>query len=134
MNVTTVKARTKFTPTLFGKSLFMHGESRVYDAASRMSKDYTGGSWKFMSDGKNTVMYMYPESPTTFHVRVASNFFEGTLSAKAFGIVCTLYSLNTLMFNPLPESVLENLVEKFHALRDYATTLPEAEMIFAAID
>lgn len=133
MKIEPVTNRTNFTPTLFGKRLFMAGENLVYTIATDMCKDYTGGYWEYVSNATKTVMYMHPKTDDKFTVS-AQNYYQGTMGAEAFGIVCTLYALNHLMFPPLPEPVLENLVEKFYALRDFAATHEEADEIFAAID
>ena len=133
MEITPVTHRTNFTPTLFGKRLFMAGENMVYNIARSMCNEYTGGYWEYVANKDQTVMFMYPKTDEKFEVK-AQNYYQGTLSAEAFGIVCTLYALNHLMFTPMPEPMLENLVEKFYALRDYAAEHEEAEEIFGAID
>lgn len=133
MSVKPVTARTQFTPTLFGKRLYLHGEHMVYDIAGSMSEDYNGGLWEYVANEDKSVMFMYPMMEGTLNVK-AQNYYSGTLSPEAFGIVCTLYALNRLMFNEMPEPMLENLVEKFYALRDFASTHEEADEIFAAID
>jgi len=134
MEIKPVTTRTHFTPTLFGARLFMAGENLVYNVATEMSENYKGGYWEYVSNTAQTVMFMYPQVVEgTLKVR-AQNYYQGTMGAEAFGIVCTLYALNRLMFSEMPEPMLENLVEKFYALRDYAATHKEAEEIFAAID
>jgi len=58
------------------------------------------------------------------------NWCDRNMSADAAGIVATLYTLNELC----SQYQIDDLIGKFHALRDFASEYAEANAIFAAID
>ncbi len=55
------------------------------------------------------------------------NWCARNMSADAAGIVATLYAL-------CEKYRVDDLVEKYHALRDFAGEHPQASAIYAAID
>ena len=61
---------------------------------------------------------------------VASNGYEGVLSADAAGIVASLYVINQLCW--LDQS--EKMIDQYYSLRDYTSEHSEANEIYAAID
>jgi len=104
-------------------------EFGVYDKARELSDDYGGGFWEFFSLS-NDGFYIAPADGTKLHVRVVTNGYEGDMSSDAFGIVCSLFSINQMLWrNPT-----EHLNTKYYALYDYAAQHPEASAIFGAID
>ncbi|KAG1254488.1 hypothetical protein G6F66_015020 [Rhizopus arrhizus] len=58
------------------------------------------------------------------------NWCDRNMSADAAGIVATLYALNELC----SQHPIDELIEKYHALRDFAREHSEAAAISAAID
>jgi len=100
-------------------------ESALFSLASRLSKDYNGGSWKFVrvaetDEGRSLehpAIFMYPdvEEGTVFHVVNADNYFEGDLDPITFGIGVTLMSLSAASF----VDRTKRSATAFHALYDW---------------
>lgn len=115
---------------LFGVR-FLWIESFVFDTASSLSPDYSGGNWQFHSLS-NGGFYMVPDGQADYKVE-CDNGFEGRLSAEAFGIVSCLYAYSLLSFSADGDfaGVCAN---HYHLLREFALGHPEAQKILAAID
>lgn len=121
--------RLDFLPRHFGRHMLTF-EQYLYSRLSELSRDYTGGWWKFFTLD-NGGCYCAPATPEVLRIVVHSNDFEGTLSADAAGITVTLFSLSELAFRfPL----VEVFSTRFHQLRDFAGEHAEARLIFRAID
>ena len=113
-------------PRHFGRLHFMV-ETSVYDWLSRLSADYSGGCWHYY-DLSNGGFYMAPQIDRSLRLSWSENYFEGTLSPDAAGIVACLYTFSHLSFR------FEVIGDHFHALREFASEHAEASLIFAAID
>lgn len=122
------KQRLDFLPkqTLGHNLRFEFG---AYDAARALTADYGGGYWEFyrLSNGG---FYIAPGSTDHFRIAVLTNGYEGECSADALGIICSLVSLNKLIW----QTHSEGLNTKYYALYNYAAEHPEAATIFGAID
>lgn len=105
-------------------------EMTVYGFADRFSSDYNGGFWKFYTVEPEG-FYIAPESETPFKVANDMNYFEGELSADAFGIALCLFALSHMTFAP---NAPEILTERFHQLREFALDHVEASAIFGFLD
>lgn len=128
--------RLKFIPFLYTTYCFILAEQTMFRSARKLSKEYQGGHWQFvrLSNGSG---YAYPEQPEKFNIAVSGNGFEGKLSREAFGIVCTLFALSnacSYAFMKEKTAANESLADRYHKLLDYAQQLPEAKLIFRAID
>ncbi|KGW11929.1 antirestriction protein [Burkholderia pseudomallei] len=122
------EGRLAFLPHHLGLR-FLSGETLVYEWARRLSSDYDGGSWAFYTLS-NGGFYVAPELAGPVSVSWSLNYFEGEMSADAFGIVVTLFALCHLC-----EKYGDDLhAEKFHLLREFAAGHSEQGKIFAAID
>ena len=121
--------RLAFLPRHFDRQM-MAFEQSLFTHMSQLSADYLGGYWDFY-DLSNGGCYLAPSAPTTYHIRVAGNSFDGNLSADAAGITATLFALNALSFR-FPR--LERFTERFYQLRDFACEHAERRLILAAID
>lgn len=121
--------RLKALPKYFGVKHMMKAESAIFDALESMSVDYNGGYWEFY-ELSNGGFYMAPVSPKEFKVVCSGNYFSGTLSADAAGIVASLFAINGLVWTT-QEGRFSDL---YHALRDFASHHPEAGLILSAID
>lgn len=121
--------RMDFLPTHFGKD-FMKGENLVYAYADRLIEDYKGAYWIFykLSNGS---FFLAPRAET-LKISHADNYFEGTLSGEAAGIVVTLFAMNHLM--SISKHDVDALVDAYYALKDYGCEHPEASLILSAID
>jgi len=122
--------RVQFLPRFFGHQYMMFGETMVYRWMERLAPDYHGGFWDFYTLS-NDAYYMAPALDCEkIRICCAGNFYEGTLSPDAAGIVASLYALNGLVWKTR-EDRFNNL---FYALRNYAGDHAEGPAIFAAID
>jgi len=122
--------RANHAAKLFG-ARFLFVESFVFDTASSISPDYSGGHWSF-NGLCNGGFYMAPSEPKEFRVECA-NGFEGVLSADAFGITCCLYAYSLLSFSP-DEEFAGKCADHFHHLRAFMLEHAESAKILAAID
>jgi hypothetical protein len=121
-------ARLDFLPRHFGRHM-MQVESRIYEQLRELAPAYVGGYWHYVNLS-NDGCYLSPEGET-FLIDQPSNYFQGTVSADAAGIIVTLYVLSELSFKYPQEPPF---ADHFHQLRDFAAEHAEAALIFAAID
>lgn len=121
--------RTRVVANHFGIYFPLKLEPTVFNIASSLSGDYTGGFWEFhtLSNGG---FFMAPEAGP-FDV-VCENGYAGTLSPEAFGITACLYAYSQLSFGG--DTFAEVCAEHFHWLREFALGHMEAESILAACD
>lgn len=136
MNTVTFKivgnsARNNFLYNKVGNALIAV-ENAVFNTASSICEDYDSGFWEF-AELTNGGFFMYPTSETPFSCN-AENFAEETVSAEAFGIVCTLYALSHVSFKWKASSVAERIVEAYHSLLEYSRTREDHAQIAALID
>lgn len=132
------RQRMSFLPALFGVRCMMQGEALVFGYANKLIKGYGGGHWEFarlIVDGDAGGGYMIPPSEDgKVTVEVSGNYYTGTMSADAAGIVVTLFALCHLADMNDGHAVYEMLALHYHALRDFACEHAEASAILAAID
>lgn len=122
--------RAAHVAKLFG-ARFIYVESFVFDTASSLSPDYSGGYFKFIGIC-NGGFYLAPTQPKKFRV-ICANGFEGVLSADAFGVTCSLYAYGLLGFSA-DEAFGQVCGEHFHWLREHMLDHKEAAAILQAID
>ena len=122
--------RAAHVAKLFG-ARFVYVESFVFDTASSLSPDYSGGYSKFIGLC-NGGYYQVPTQPKEFRV-ICANGFEGVLSADAFGVTCSLDAYSLLSFSA-DEAFGQVCGEQFHSLRQYMLDHKEAAGILQAID
>ena len=115
----------------FGDDFPFRIEPFIFDMASRLSADYTGGYWHFY-ELTNGGFYMAPDKDSLFQVS-CMNGFEGSLSADAFGIAVCLYAYSNLSFTD-NEELADTCTEQYHLLREYMFEHSEIREILAAID
>ncbi|HGN0313171.1 TPA: antirestriction protein [Proteus mirabilis] len=121
--------RINILPRYAGRH-FIQLESLIYNVMGEYSKDYDGGFW-IMWELSNGAFYMAPGDKTeTYPMSCAGNWYEGTMSADAAGIVTCLVAFNRMAWHTR-EDRFTNL---FYGLREWALEHPEAKEIFAAID
>lgn len=120
--------RMAFLPKHFGDRLMLRGEISIYGWLDRLSKDYSGGYWHYYEIPNG--FYMAPANYDKLRIMWSMKYFERDLSADAAGIVATLYALCELCH----QYRNDDLVEKYHALLDFAGEHAEASAIFAAIN
>ena len=73
----------------------MLGEPLVYAWLDRLSADYNGGQWDFF-ELSNGGFYMAPVMPGPLRIDVHGNYYSGTVSADAAGVIATLFALGQL--------------------------------------
>jgi hypothetical protein len=104
-------------------------EGFVYDLMRQFSPEYAGGSWRFMELSNGSFFMMPPER--IYRLTVASNGYQGEMSADAAGITVCLFAYSLLSFQYRGTDVF---TRHFHRLRDFALGHAESAQIFAAID
>jgi hypothetical protein len=120
--------RLRALPRHFGAHSMLRVESAVYSAMREIAPEYTGGYWHYY-DLSNGGFYMAPDAATPFAVSVHGNYFTGSLSADAVGIVASLFGINRVA-----NRGCEKCIEHYYLLRDYAAAHAENRDIFRAID
>lgn len=122
--------RLDILPKYLGRH-FLEGEILIYTNLDIFCAAYKGAYWQ-MYELSNGAFYMAPDfgAADLVHISVASNYYEGDMSPDAAGIVACLYAFNMLA----NKHQTDELIELFHALRDYAGEHPEGAAIFGAID
>ena len=91
----------------------------------RLCQDYRGGYWHYYEVPNG--FYVAPAGYDKLRIVWLMNWCARNMSADAAGIVATLYAL-------CEKHQVDDLVEKYHALRDFAREHLQASAIFAAID
>lgn len=120
--------RLKALPRHFAR-LMGHVETMVYAYLDELAQDYKGAYWEFF-DLSNGGFYMAPEGEGELRLVVAGNYFDGSMSKDAAGIVACLFAYGYLANSTGSEAMTDH----YHALREYALEHPEAGQILAAID
>jgi len=120
--------RMTFLPKHFGHRLMLTGELTIYAWLRRLSEDYQGGYWHYYEVADT--FYLAPAGYDQLRIVWQMNWCDRTMSADAAGIVATLYTLCELC----EQTQGRHLIDKYHALRDFASEHAEASAIFAAID
>ena len=125
--------RLDFLPAYFGPRLMMRGEALVYAWLRRLCERYNGAYWHYytLSDGG---FYMAPDLADRLAIEGDGNGFRGELSADAAGIVATLFALGQLAAEAADTDAGDALIDRYHFLRGFAASHPEAAAICRAID
>ena len=123
--------RLAVTASLFGPHFPLQIEPVVYNIAEQMAEDYCGGYWQFYTLS-NAGFYMAPDEDCSFEVK-CQNYFTGTLSADALGIVCCLYAYSHLSFQG-EFAFARNCAKHYHLLRHFMMNHSEVAKIFGAIE
>lgn len=125
--------RENFLPTYFGTRSFMLGEPMVYAWLDRLSADYNGGLWDFF-ELSNGGFYMAPLVPGPLRIEVHGNYYSGTVSADAAGIIATLFAVSQLAAEVPDSDECGPLIDRYHHLLEFADSHAEGRAIFQAID
>ncbi|WP_447981799.1 antirestriction protein [Achromobacter kerstersii] len=120
--------RLAFLPKHFGIRLMLRGEISVYNWLDRLAQDYRGGYWHYYEIPNG--FYMAPAGYDKLRIVWPMDWCDRIMSADAAGIVATLFALSELS----NQYRVDALIEKYHALRDFAGEHLEASAIFAAIN
>ena len=124
--------RIAVTASLFGPYFPLEIEPVTFSICERMCDDYQGGYWNFYTLNAATGFFMTPDEDRTFEVK-CQNYFTGTLSADALGIVCCLYAYSHLSFQG--DFDFARLCAKhYHLLRHFMMDHEEVSQILGAID
>ncbi|MGE9765352.1 antirestriction protein [Pseudomonas sp. PDM20] len=122
-------SRVSFLPQLFCGGVVRFIEPLTLFWMQALAQDYNGSEWNYykLSNGG---FYMAPDKHTSLSLQVHGNYFGGTMSADAAGIVATLFALGELA----ARTEIGRLSDLYHLLRAYACQHPERGQILAAID
>ncbi|MDG4868631.1 antirestriction protein (plasmid) [Guyparkeria sp. 1SP6A2] len=120
--------RLEILPRYAGR-FFTALETAIYNTMGGICDDYTGGYWA-MFELSNGGFYMAPTDEDDMAVSVTGNYFDGTMSADAAGIVACLFAFNALAW----KTRAEHFVDLYFHLREFATVHPEGQKILRAID
>ena len=125
--------RENFLPMYFGSRSFMLGEPLVYAWLDRLSVDYDGGMWDFF-ELSNGGFYMAPVVPGPLRIEVHGNYYSGSVSADAAGIIATLFAISQLAAQVTDPDECGPLIDRYHHLLEFADSHAEGGAIFQAID
>lgn len=125
--------RSEFLPRQLGGPMpAMHFEGQLFTVARNFCKDYGGGMWDFY-ELDNGGFFMAPAGKDSYRFANPMNYSDVNLSAQAFGVVCTIYAISSLLEGP-PTVEQDARIDKLHLLQRYAANHPESPGIFQAID
>lgn len=125
-NVVPQHHRLAFLPRHFGPRWMMRGEAMLYDFARRLCPAYRGGLWDFI-ELSNGGFYLRPSDMPQPLLVSSPNGAEHQVSADAFGIVCTLFTLSHLSFEGFES-------DGYHELFAYACEHEQVSFIASLID
>lgn len=110
---------------------YLRLEMMIYRSMEHYCQAYQGGYWSFW-ELSNGSFYMVPELGTE-PVRMVGpgNWFDGTMSLDAAGIVACLVAFNHMSWSGSDQ---DRFIELFYGLRDWAGQHAECGSIMAAID
>ena len=108
---------------------FMEAESWIFDTMGKFFGGYSGAYWEFY-ELSNSGFYMAPSIENELNIQNIGNYFSGSMSADAAGIVVCLMVYSNMSFHDESGS----FTELFHNLREFALDHEEAAPIFRAID
>ncbi|WAH62226.1 antirestriction protein (plasmid) [Pseudomonas silvicola] len=120
--------RLTVLPRHFGSHMILV-ENCIYDSMSELCNAYHGGFWAFY-ETSNGALFMVPTAADEYELLCAGNYFQGTMSAEAAGIVASLYGINRACWAYRED----RLITQYHELAHFAKFHPESAAIFAAID
>ena len=123
--------RLDFLPRHFGRHMLTM-ERYLYSQCANLCPTYRGGFWHYY-DLSNGGCYLAPSHETYLLVH-DGNYFDATVSGDAAGIIVSLFTFSQLSFIFEADPLGPRIAEYFHLLRDFASTHPEASLIFRAID
>lgn len=123
--------RLTFLPRHFGRQM-LTVERYVYSQFGTLCPAYRGGYWHFY-DLSNGGCYLAPEGKT-YPIIHEGNYFDGAVSGDAAGIIVSLFTFSQLSFILEHDPLGERIATYYHLLRDFASTHPEAGLIYRAID
>lgn len=116
---------------LFGLNFPLRLEPTIYGITQRIAEEYTGGFWHFYTLS-NGGFYMAPDHGRTFSVS-CMNYWQGTLSPDALGIVSCLTAYSHLSFGKDDEFPAV-CARHYYLLREYMLEHAEVGAILGAID
>jgi hypothetical protein len=108
---------------------FLNVEFDHYQVLDSLTNEYRGGLWTGYTNPEHTIFFMVPPGES-YTLDVQGNYYHGTMSAEAAGIVTSLMVLNRLVWRTRDPA--HN--DLFYNLRTWAMDHPEASEIFRAID
>lgn len=121
--------RLSILPKFIGTKHMLRFEGLLYGWMRRLCDEYDGGHWNFYTLS-NGGFYMAPALGTELRVQVESNYFDGSLSPDAGGLVACLFALNQLAC----ETELDTHINLYHQVRDFSLDHAQAALICRAID
>lgn len=119
--------RLEQLPEKFGQR-FLLVENAIYQFMEQLCDQYNGGYWEFYALS-NGGFYMAPAMGNSLKIAWSGNYFEGSMTAQAAGIVACLFAYSYAAMKGSEEAS-----EMFHRLRDYVYHHEERDLIFRAID
>ncbi|WP_020405834.1 antirestriction protein [Hahella ganghwensis] len=143
--------RLDFLFKFFGSRLVIPGQNLICNWMKHLCDSYSGYSsqynkfksvsWSFY-ELSNGGFYLAPRIRGPVLISNPGNYFEGSLSPDAAGIVSTLFGVNHLIFEIYERSKKDReiiqqitaLNDRYYLLRDYAKTHYESSSIMRAID
>jgi hypothetical protein len=132
--------RLNATPAAFGNDVAFpfRIEPTIYNLASQLSDDYTGGFWVFyaLPDGG---FFMAPDPERQFRVKNPLNYADETVSGLAFGaaVCCIAYSQLSFWYHEKGnQGMAERMALHHQAVLDwcYSDDNPEAGQLCRILD
>ena len=122
--------RVSTVASLWGPHWAIQVEPTCWDLSEKLAPDYQGGYWNYYGLG-NAGFYMAPDETESFSIS-SENYFTGTLSADALGVVTCLLCYYHLSFSgdwEFPQVCAKH----YHLLWHFTLGHPEASSILKAL-
>lgn len=125
--------RLQILPKYLGRYMLAF-ESEVYTQMSRLCESYEGGYWEYYELSNHGFFMATGETGEKVSLCNTGNWFQGSMSAEAAGIVVCLFALNSLLYRFEDQRDIERLYHLYDALRAFAGEHDESRLIYRAID
>jgi hypothetical protein len=77
---------------------------------------------------------MAPLMPSPLRIEVHGNYYSGSVSADAAGLIATLFAVSQLAGQVINSDECGLLIDRYHSLLEFADSHAEGSAIFQAID
>lgn len=128
--------RMDMLPKHFSPRHMMMAENMIYTFMGRLCDTYSGGFWQFY-ELSNGGFFMAPSGETKLDLAWEGNYYSGTVSPEAAGIIACLFAYNNMIWKlhgAGDDAGQETFARLEELLKEYVDTHPEGAAIFSAID
>jgi hypothetical protein len=106
-------------------------EPTIYQSAQKISEDFKRGDYNWiLYTVSNGSFYMSPSDHRPYRV-ISFDFFDGYLSADAFGLASSIFAYSQLSYNG-STAFIDTYADMFYKLKQVTLAHPESETLLQA--